>query len=317
MGYGLAILLEDKQLTEFCEEKIKCNTKETLSSSSFLECDRKVLKGILLIDSLSCTAVELINAYMLWLKSISKQEQLTRELVEEHFGDLFYKIPFGSLSIKEFAAFDCLYGNIFTHDEHREIIQMIGSEDFEPTIFSAKRERFYGISPIWNEDALITCNRYCLSSGIQYVPYYIKNVETTTFSINEPLVLGTIHFMRLMLYGNGSWYDANNISTKITITKINRSTANRTTAYNGQLHLSAGGCAGIRLPKPLLISPGFLYEIRMEQNPPAHCCTQFQLKNQVKMKPGVIIKFYGSTDNEMKRGLIWKLDFNDVPSLHK
>jgi hypothetical protein len=42
LGYELAILLDDKELTKFCEESISRNAIDVLTSSNFLECDKRV-----------------------------------------------------------------------------------------------------------------------------------------------------------------------------------------------------------------------------------------------------------------------------------
>lgn len=135
-GYGIAIHLNETDLMEFCEENIKNHASEVFASTSFLDCDRKVLKHILKLDLLFCTGAELIEGYMSWLKSVSKQEHLTREIIQKYLGDLFYEIPFGSMSLKDFAEFYRAYDDLLTYDEHREIIQMIAATNFQPKLFS-------------------------------------------------------------------------------------------------------------------------------------------------------------------------------------
>ncbi|XP_055317509.1 BTB/POZ domain-containing protein 2-like isoform X2 [Sitodiplosis mosellana] len=307
MGYGLAILLEDERLMEFCENKIKCNTNEILSSSSFLDCDQKVLKRILQLDWLSCTAANVNEACMSWLKSASKQEQLTREIVQKHLGDLFYEIPFGSMSPKEFAAFDRSYESLFKADEYREIIQMFASEDCESKIFCANRGILYGISPTWNENAVVTCDRLISNRS----SYFIKNVEMTTFSVNKTILLGAITCQCLYESENNIYKLCNKkVPTKIMITKFNESTdsGEEVFAHNRKVDLDKE--TRILLPYPILIKSGFVYKIRMEQDPPANCCTAFHLKTEVKIESGITVKFHGSTegDDKVMEGLIYKFE---------
>ncbi|XP_055317517.1 BTB/POZ domain-containing protein 6-like [Sitodiplosis mosellana] len=310
MGYGLAILLEDKRLMEFCESKIKYNTKEILSSGSFLHCDRKVLRHILQLDSLFCTGAELFEAYMSWVKSASKQEHLTRELIQEHLGGLFYAIPFGSMSLKEFAAFDRSYEDLFTLDEHKEILQMFASEDFKSKIFCANRGIFYAISPKWNENDVVICDRLMDECH----PYFLENVETTIFSTNKVSLLGAIVCAYLRERRNGGWYNTDRLPTKITITECDESTSlnEATIAYDGKSVLESRNTTRILLPNPILIKPGFVYKIRMEQDPPANYCTPRDLKSEVELEPGITVKFHGSTEGKVMGGLIWELEFNRI-----
>lgn len=152
-AYQFAIIFERKDLKKYCEAIISINTKSVIRSYTFLQCNRKTLRAILKMDSLHCTEMELFAACLTWVKTTSKQDQLTTQILKEHCGDLLYDIRFGLMSFQEFAVIDCA-NNIFTIDEHKEIVQMLAFEEYEPKIFSKNRKkRFEMIS--WNEKSKI------------------------------------------------------------------------------------------------------------------------------------------------------------------
>lgn len=196
-GYELAILLDQKDLLEFCGEMIKSHANDVFASASFLESNQIVLEHILRFKWISCTAVDLVGAFMSWVKSISKQQHLTREIVQEHLKGLFYKMPFASMRIEEFVEFHRTYAGLLIHDEYKEIVKMIRSLPWKPKIFRAKREMLFGNSLKWNKDALIRCNRQIQKDS--YALSVIRRVESTSFSTNKAILLGAIVFVRLFV----------------------------------------------------------------------------------------------------------------------
>lgn len=123
--FSLAILFEQDDLREKCEDFIEYNTEEILQTTNFLECDRQVLNHILKLRSLSCSETVVFEAVMSWVKVASKQEELTKDIVETHLGDLFHEIRFRSMCYDEFVDLLPSYGKLFTGDEYREILQMV------------------------------------------------------------------------------------------------------------------------------------------------------------------------------------------------
>ncbi|XP_055308265.1 BTB/POZ domain-containing protein 6-B-like [Sitodiplosis mosellana] len=312
-GYGITIHLNEKDLMEFCEENIKNHASEVFASASFLDCDRKVLRHILKLNLLFCTGAELIEEYMSWLKSASKQEHLKRKIIQDYLGDLFYEIPFGSMLLKDFAEFDRSYEGLLTYEGHREIIQMIASTNFQPKIFSEHRKTLFGYSPKWNKNAVITCDRRIWKTKS---PYFIKNIETTTFSTDRAILLCAIICEELSEWNYNGYHYTVKIPTEITITEIFESTTSgeKVVVYNGKANLDNHTDTRIQLPQPIPIKPGFVYEIRMKQDPPENCCTRFSLTSEVEIEPGTIVKSHRSNEesDEAMRGLIWILEFNRI-----
>lgn len=76
---------------KFCERFIILNTGAVLKSSGFLECDRQTLAHILKANLLICSEVELFEVCMAWVKAESGQNALSKEIVDEYMGELFYQ----------------------------------------------------------------------------------------------------------------------------------------------------------------------------------------------------------------------------------
>lgn len=139
--YDIAIRFDMLWLKYICKNRIAGATNLVLQSKDFQECSQSVLSHILQGDSLKCTEVQVFHACMDWVKVASGQDELTKELLRNHMGDLFYDIRFGSMQLQEFADLLPSYGNLFTADEYQEIIQTIASKEFQPKMFSKRAPR--------------------------------------------------------------------------------------------------------------------------------------------------------------------------------
>ncbi|XP_055326193.1 BTB/POZ domain-containing protein 6-A-like [Sitodiplosis mosellana] len=133
---SLAILFDLDELKQSCEEMIARNTMAVFKSHNFLESSKSVLAKILGMDILKCREKDVFEACMAWTKYTSKQNDLTKEIVEAHLGSSFYKIRFRSMTIKEFGALSLVYGAIFSLDQYKEIVHMISCPGFKPTLFN-------------------------------------------------------------------------------------------------------------------------------------------------------------------------------------
>lgn len=95
-AYGLATFFNQEKFKRYCELVIGTSAEAVLSSNGFFECDRKALKCILNLEYFSCSEVDVFKACMNWVKFKSGQDHLTREIVQEQLGHLFYFINFVS-----------------------------------------------------------------------------------------------------------------------------------------------------------------------------------------------------------------------------
>lgn len=124
-GLNLAILYERTDLQTFYEQHFVKHAKAIFKTSNFLNCDKAILAHILKMNFQTGTETMVFDACMSWIKTQSQQNVVTRELLQHHLGDLFYKIDFGKMTIEEFAAVVRSNGFVFSVDEYKEIIEMI------------------------------------------------------------------------------------------------------------------------------------------------------------------------------------------------
>lgn len=93
-GLTLAIIYGQTELIDHCDRQIMLNTKAIFKSDSFLHCGRRTLAHIMRMNLLSCSEPEVFEACISWVKSNSEQVIVTKDLIQEHLGDLFYEIRF-------------------------------------------------------------------------------------------------------------------------------------------------------------------------------------------------------------------------------
>lgn len=312
--YKVAEHLSHEKLQGECEKYVERNTQEIFTSEGFLKCDRKTVKWILQMDSLFCSEVELFEALIKWIKGQSEQEELTKEIVQGQYGDLWHEVRFGSMTLDTFSALDPSYGALFTSNELREIIQMFNSEQFEPKIF--QRNRRFNLPSLWDENAMIKCDRLIKETDS---PNYLKNTETTTFTFNKPVLLGAFSCMPVFSNYKNIFVGMNeDLPSEITITKstnlINTNERN-VVLFVGTTKLLASGRTRIILKRPILIQPGFIYQIQMKQTPPKNYYTRGILKTEVGILPDISVKFHNDpVFNGGVGGLIDELHFNIIKS---
>lgn len=313
--HELAVYLEHKKLEKKCEEYIERNIKAIFMSESFLKFNHNAVKVILQVNSLQCSEGKVFDSLIKWMKAKIEPEALTKEIIQGQFSDLLHEIRFGSMNIHEFVLFDSTYGSLFTSDELREIIKMIESEQFQPKIFKANR-RNNSESFEWNEEAIIYCNR--VESHYASIPYYIKNIETTTFTVNKPMALGRFSLPKICW---GDYYQTKPLS-EITIFEILVSSDpnRKVVLFNEKQSFGQYYYTHIILPKPIFVRPGYKYEIqiRIENLPSTKTWyTQEGLETEVYIEPDITVHFYNDPImNDAARGLIHHLRFNKIYDMH-
>ncbi|XP_055317508.1 BTB/POZ domain-containing protein 2-like isoform X1 [Sitodiplosis mosellana] len=313
LAYGLAILHEQSDLKRLCELMIAIHTKAVFSSENFLECDKKTLGHILKLDSFSCSEADVFEACMAWVRNASEEENLTKEIVKTHLGELFYAIYYPSISIEVFANLDPSYGGLFTLDEYREIVQLIGNKNFQAKLFNGtRRQRFKGI--VCDKALEIDCTR-AIANKYSFVPYYIKNIETTRFSTNEPLALTSFYCTKTMIYQNGTYENLKEkLPSEVSVVYVS-ATGKEFVLHNSTTNLKLDDISRISLAKPILIKPGLMYEIRFKQTPPNNCCTGIQMKTEIQLEPDVTVQFHNDPIPEndgIARGLLRGLVLNRI-----
>lgn len=238
---------------------------------------------------------------MAWVQATSKKNQVTKELVRAHLGELFYDIRFGSMTINEFVAVSVSYDDLFSSNEYKEIVQLIVAKEFQSNKFKRNsRQTQPEMQVTWNKDAVIECGRVVEDQNPIASYCILQAVETTTFTTNKPVILGEFYCTDLIIQGEAG--SRNALTTEVSITEI--------FDKEHQTVIRAGkGTLGNELIslRPVLIRPGFMYEIQFKQMPNKHFYRAKELKDEVEFDTDIVIQFHGISSN---RGLIKTLRFN-------
>lgn len=286
-GYNLAVLFKRKDLMEVCNAIIQCDTSAVLQSNGFLKCDKKLFGEILkLVPSGSCPNTAVLKACMAWAKTACLKNGLDGNEplnIRNQLGQLFYELPFDALSQDDFS--NLVFSNIkyFKEDEIDELTQMVASTSFQPTKFVRKNSSDEQNTPEYTR--------------IIRDSFVIKDIETTIFSSNKPLLLKGFACANVYSYRKWTLYSTIFPVSKITITKETRnghlqkkeSSAN---LFTGKIKLKTHGINQVDLPTPILIQPGIKYEICLQQTVRPSHRTFSTLKTLLCIKPDIEIRFH-------------------------
>lgn len=292
----LAIVYDQLDLRKQCESKIRLNSREILQSPSFLECDGQVVNHILKMDFLSCSETEVFESCMSWVKATSKEDELTREIIETHLGDSFFDICFGSMSMDDFVKLLPAYGNLFAANEYNEILQTISKQQTEPKIFRESRQTLH-----FDENKIVKCNRFvsCLSGK----KYYAQDLAITTFTTSSPLLLG--HFTCYPLYNRN---DDLTKELHLFVTILSESSHIEAQFTTHATHST--GSYHVKLPKPIIIKPNQKYSLRLSLPDNQYFFVR-ALGSSVTVESNIILQFYDDRIFQGNvTGIIGELGFN-------
>lgn len=156
-GYHLAIKYEQKRLKDFCETIIGLLTKEVLVSDGFLHCDIDMLSHIVKLQRLNCSESDLFVALMQRIETIGGDDSVAKTTARNETKDLMVRyIRFGAMSIEEWSSLSLSYHDLFSPEEYREIVHVIGMKDFYAAKFNRIREKR---NPSYSDRNLIVCDR--------------------------------------------------------------------------------------------------------------------------------------------------------------
>lgn len=163
----------------------------------------------------------------------------------------------------------------------------------------------------WNDevDAIIECDRDDRDSGEEWCA--LHNEEKTTFSTNEPLLLGEIYCNRIYIDIN----DPEDLESELRVdVKIIEERTLDGHGTNAKLVSKVtanldSDWKKISLTHPILIRPNYFYTISTKGFPKGHCFESYKQKTSMTLGAGGKIKFH---NDETDKGLIYRLHFNEI-----
>lgn len=248
-GYELALQLNNVEFIDFCEDDISYFTRTVYSSDAFLACSKNTLERILNID-LSCRAIDIFKAVLEWAKFACKKQnsdgnQATN--LRAQLGDCLKLVPFNKMKIGEFSACYKSYTGLFTPEEFEDIVLML-TTDYEPKVFC----------PIGPQYKMKEGKEYFRALSISRPLSFVEDKEIVRFTVNQPVLLGTIFIQR-------GQEDKNYSITSVVITEfleqnsdyLNKSFYETTGKWNSKY------TPGYTLPNPFLLKSWCQYEIQL------------------------------------------------------
>lgn len=300
-AYELAILFDQDQLRKLCERKICDNPKQIFQSSSFLACERNLLRHIMQLNALKCDESIVFDGCMSWARSACIEKGMDENQMgnlRAQLGNSFDEIRFGRMKIEQFYPRYLSYAGLFSDEEFKGIISKIAFKDFQPRSFN--RNAHISVDFVDNED-LLRCNRKC---GI--VPnesddnrYRFQTndicdnlcIDRTVFQTNCRLLLKKfvcqVDFCRDNKPGDYS------TEAKIRINEASYANCPANLLSFTEITLNNCDDVVVELSHSIEIRSGVKYEIEFEMETGITYSSEKSLK-QVRMDHGLIVDFFGT-----------------------
>lgn len=300
--FQIAILYEQKRLIDACEKYMLVNTVAVFNTDGFLKCDKNVLNHILTMDVFSCSEVDVFEACMRWVLAKSECTDLSIDLVDAHLGDTYYEIRWASMTMEQLCTLQKKYESVLSRD-FIAISNIIVNPDIQNSLKFKKVER----QTEWNEDAIIECDRIENENDYSDDNYRLDRIEMTTFTANEPLMLG--QFSCGQLFDDDHEQFEHYLPVKMEIMEASNSIgANSNLLLKMEIQLDSDE-TDILLSHPVLIRPEFFYTIRLGPFPRQYFYDSKDLNKVVQLESDTIkIEFH----KIYRHALIYKLDFNKI-----
>lgn len=312
-GYQLAVMFNNQKLKNFCEKHIPLLIDLVLKSDEFLQCDQKLLQHILNIDSLNCKEADLFEACIAWAKASCQKKELDdndSNNLREQLGDCFHLIRFGAMEDEEIDKIlsNEVFVGLFTRDDLVDIMRLKWDKTFKSQAFNRTLRSETSIP--WNSGNVLYCD---LKNADVQLPYRIQSTESTWFSSNKPLVLGSIVLSSLT---NDSGY---NLPCEMHIIEYDSSALD--TNASGNILFMKRFAQGSRysrtvvLDSPIITKSGKAYEIQIQiklKHSYYHYCVW---KSEVNLGDNIVVKLRGedsSDSNSKRRGVIEGMNFNRI-----
>lgn len=300
LGYRLATKYRLKDLKAIYLEEICVNAYEAFQSASFLELPYECIVEILDCNSLACKEIDIFNACINWTKASRRRNDwdvLDGRKLRIQLGSLLNQIRFSSMTNEEAAKCIDLHPQLFTEDELKEILCMIGHlKQFKPKQFNWT-VRYYNLNDIRD----LVCSR--LRRHANNTPGYdVQNREQITkFTCNR----------RIQLFGfKFEWFNQT-INSRIPIQIIEVDLSGKLNErYNGALEVNSNdgqhppmGCFSFN--KSIILRPNYTYEIHLTfPNLAANAHSSRSLKEEVRVDNDTVFRF-----NAEFRGVVTSLKF--------
>lgn len=269
-SYCLAIQYECKNLMDCCEQMIRSNSESVFSSNEFNQCSPAILSNILQFDLLNCKEIVVFDACINWAKNyciFNGMDASNHQHLREALGSQLFHIRFGTMTFQEFMRCYHSYKNVFTADEREGILYAIGKVA-DPKSYEFNDEPRDILFKKWDKNRSINCDRYSSFQPVKVTKRFLFGLETTTFSCNQPILLGAISLGALLHKGSSKCppSDVNVIAQVMIIRKrqLNDAVGKTLLDTTETFTFTTKQQTIFKLQQAIKIRPDFLYEIQVD-----------------------------------------------------
>lgn len=297
MSYGLAIRFELKDLIGKCEQMIADKTEAVFQSTSFIKCERSVLSHILKLELLTCSESMVFRSCVEWVKAITGQKEITKQMFKDQLGDLLYDIRFRSVAIEEFTNLLSTCGDLFSSEEYQEIFQLIVTKDYHPKLFNA--------NPRQKRDEEISINCSCIREECKESAFYFQDIELIRFTVNKSIMLSEIVCSQINISNKDKCLPAE----MVIIEKPQDDVGIQRIMCKQNITLKSETMPVVPLEDPIIVTTGLLYEIQFKQCPASSQFYCKPFKSEVHLPDFDIAVKFQTNAKTRERSLICGLNF--------
>lgn len=309
-GYEMAILFEQDQLQQFCEQMISENAEAIFRSNDFLNCKPNLLRRILQLDSLECDETVVFNGCLRWAENVCLRKGLDRTdggNLRVVLGDMFFEIRFGNMAIEK--ATDCYtsHKGLISLAEYKHICDMITTGNHSAGEFNPNPRT--GIAS--KQPDILVCDRIDWTQPNYSHSISLYDHDKTRFTSNCLLHLIKIESIGLIQKVN--WKnDGTPEAFKCLYVRISDRCNNQVTEVKWKPSPYSDNI--IEFSSSFTVKPDVTYEIDIIFK---SCTVEFALhahKSEVKMNGGAVVEFHNDLVSSAHQGLLTRFHFWKPPS---
>lgn len=261
--YELSKQFDLKYLLELSVDKICRETKNVLTSESFLLCQRSTLKRIISLDELSCDEIFIFDACMRWAAEACNRANVDSELMsnrKEQLGECFDLIRFPAMSTEEFSKCTERDG-LFSGDEVIDILRHLTLHQELRVATRFPRGARRG-TPAWTKDETITiCDR---RSQLHLSRTAKIKRDVIVLSSNERILIGQISISTFKPNGSDEKSTRDGMMQIFKRTVDKGGNTHTDTLLTQTVEISSSGYTKIPLLTPVVVQPFIDYVIETE-----------------------------------------------------
>ncbi|XP_037049359.1 BTB/POZ domain-containing protein 6-B-like [Bradysia coprophila] len=173
-------------LRKFVLNRIMNETEEYFQSDAFINCTPELLKMVLELERFNVREHSVFYACIAWSRNacVTTNADPNMSNLRHHLGDCFHLIQFAAMSRNEISGCISKYGQLFTHEELIEIINITTLGDRTKLTYFVGNSRVRSVE--WSVNASM------VFSPRDFAECSLRKCETGLFRTNTNILLGAV-----------------------------------------------------------------------------------------------------------------------------